>query len=232
MEWNSLRWGTLVARRQRFFMDLDTPEGPITVHCANTGSMAGLLEPGAKVGWMPATQPGRKLPGSAEIMIGKDFCAMIHTLRANRIVAEWLEENRTALGVLDGSWQQEVSVGESVRLDFGRRHSMKDCWDYAEVKSVSWVENQIGIFPDAKSDRARKQLLRMETLLDQGHSVTLIYLMTRSDGKQMGRGLSRDPEYEVLVEKLIPKGLKIKLLGLKWTEMNRSRWRVDAVELF
>ena len=43
---DSLIEGRLISRYKRFFADIDTNDGVITAHCANTGRMTGLLEKG------------------------------------------------------------------------------------------------------------------------------------------------------------------------------------------
>ncbi|MBO22246.1 MAG: DNA/RNA nuclease SfsA, partial [Rhodospirillaceae bacterium] len=65
--------GTLVQRYKRFMADivLDTGE-EITAHCANSGSMLGVKEPGSEVWVSPANNPKRKLKYTWELIkVGK-----------------------------------------------------------------------------------------------------------------------------------------------------------------
>ena len=53
--------GRLVRREKRFFVHVLIDGKPDVAHTNNTGSMIGLLRPGAPVLLSPAQNPGRKL---------------------------------------------------------------------------------------------------------------------------------------------------------------------------
>ena len=51
-----------IRRYKRFLVDAEGPDGPITAHANNTGSMLGLLRPGATIGLSTSDNPKRRLP--------------------------------------------------------------------------------------------------------------------------------------------------------------------------
>ena len=218
MELLGLKTGTLVARRQRFFMDILTDSGPLTIHCPNTGSMAGLLEPGLKVWWTPSQDPKRKLPGTAELLeFPTGSFALINTHRANAIVAEALAAQPDLMACGTGLWKAEYALGPGVRIDFGRTVAPSehvaldlDKIECLEVKSVSWVESGLARFPDAPSERARKQMQRMMEWVHSGHQAQILYFVARTDAVSVQLGHSRDPKYDALLKQSLEQGLGLK----------------------
>ena len=89
-----LREATLLRRYKRFLADIRLPDGQeITVHCPNTGSMRNCGQPGDRVWVSLDYKPGRKLPGTWELVeIGSGQVACIHSARANRVVAQALQQ--------------------------------------------------------------------------------------------------------------------------------------------
>lgn len=61
--------GKLIKRYKRFLADIELADGKmITAHCANSGSMLGLIEPGSEVWVSPANNPKRKLKYTWELV--------------------------------------------------------------------------------------------------------------------------------------------------------------------
>ena len=87
--------GTLIRRYKRFLADVELDGGEIvTSHCANSGSMMGVAEPGAEVWLSPARNPDRKLRYSWELIRVGDGLVGIHTGHPNRIVEEAVRAGR------------------------------------------------------------------------------------------------------------------------------------------
>ena len=64
-----LQKATLLRRYKRFLSDMLLPNGTTVVaHCANSGSMLGLTEPGSEVWLSPNTNPKAKLDWRWELV--------------------------------------------------------------------------------------------------------------------------------------------------------------------
>ena len=86
--------GRLVRREKRFFVHVLIDGKPDVAHTNNTGSMIGLLRPGAPVLLSPAQNPGRKLRWTLELVWCGDpaayprggFWAGVNTSTPNRML--------------------------------------------------------------------------------------------------------------------------------------------------
>ena len=149
--------GTLVKRYKRFMADVVLENGDtVTAHCANTGAMLGVQEPGSEVWLSPACNPGRKLKFTWEMIRIGDGLVGINTAHPNKIVAEAIEAGR--IPELDGydDLRREVKYGKNSRIDILLSGGGKpDC--YVEIKNVHLMrEPGVAEFPDSVSSRAAK----------------------------------------------------------------------------
>ena len=86
---------TFLKRYKRFLADFRCQDGAtITAHCANTGSMMGLLAPGSMAMLSRSDNPQRKLRYTWELTRENDTWVGIHTGRTNAIVREALMQGR------------------------------------------------------------------------------------------------------------------------------------------
>ena len=64
-----------------------------------------------------------------------------------------------------------------------------------EVKSVSWADDGIGRFPDAKSERARRHADELATLAHAGVQVAMLFCVQRGDAREVRPAWAVDPDY-------------------------------------
>lgn len=217
MQLPPLKAATLIKRYKRFLADVLTAEGEIlTLHCANTGAMTGCASPGDTVWYSTSDNPKRKHPYSWELTqkpSGEIIC--INTLRANTLVYEALQQRNILPLQQYDHISPEVKYGqENSRIDFllqSTALSIPDC--YVEVKSVTLVKQQIGMFPDAVTTRGQKHLRELIEVVEQGKSAVIFFACLHSATPQH-QGIQQfspaqhiDPAYAKLLTLAVQKGV-------------------------
>ncbi|WP_344798857.1 DNA/RNA nuclease SfsA [Litoribacillus peritrichatus] len=205
-ELSSGRW---IKRYKRFFLDVETNQGPLTVHCPNTGSMKNCGDPGDLVWYSLSDNPKRKLPGTAEVIEQADGHKIgINTHRANKLVAEALTQGLVSELNEYGNWRSEVKVGNS-RLDFcGTSEDGAVC--FVEVKSLTLHEGDgLGCFPDAVTERGQKHLKELMELVNQGVSAALLFCVQHSAITEARPADHIDPVYGRLLREAVQAGVKV-----------------------
>ena len=110
--------GTLINRYKRFLADVELDSGEtVTAHCANSGSMLSVNEPGSEVFLSPARNLDRKLKYTWEMIRVGTTLVGINTSLPNGLVEE---------AVLDGTivelggysrLRREIKYGKNSRID-------------------------------------------------------------------------------------------------------------------
>ncbi len=187
---------TFLGRRQRFFADVRLADGSAAVaHCANTGSMLGLLHPGcAALLADHGAEAKRKLRYTLLALQtpGGEWCGVLpvwaNRLAEQAVAAGWLPE----LGAVRRCLREQPLGGDS-RVDL--LVEAEGEWAI-EVKSVTLVQGEAALFPDAKSTRAVKHLQRLtERLATPGHRSAQLYLVQRPDAARVAAAALIDPDY-------------------------------------
>jgi len=204
--------GILLKRYKRFFAEIELETGEvITAHCPNTGPMTGISTPGSLVQVSPSTNPGRKLAYTWEMIQVHDTVPTwvgVNTGLPNRLVRLALEN---ALLPQLGNYDQirfEVPYGaEKSRIDFlltGEQIQPT----YVEVKSTTWAQGNLALFPDTVTTRGQKHLRELMALASENRAV-MLYFINRTDCTQFAPGDSADPAYGRLLREAIAKGVTV-----------------------
>lgn len=209
-----------VRRYKRFLIDAATEAGPVTAHANNTGSMLGLLRPGATIALSVSDNPKRRLPYTLEMVrladFRGDFWVGVNTLTPNRLFR---------LGVLAGAFpdlagyatvRSEPPFGGG-RLDFLLTGPGGRC--FVECKNVTMVEDGAAMFPDAATERGRKHLVELTRLAREGvDKAALFFCVQRPDGGCFAPAAVVDPEYADLLAVAVAAGVLVLPYRAKVTE--------------
>lgn len=210
---NPLIKGTLVKRYKRFMADVELADGTVVVaHCANSGSMLSVNEPGSTVWISPATNPDRKLKYTWEMIRIGDAMVGINTSHPNRLVADAIADG--TIKELDGyaSLRREVKYGKNSRIDILLEDDAKPMC-YVEVKNVTMRRDLSpgapADFPDSVTSRGKKHLEELSDMIAEGHRAVMMYLVQRDDADSFTIATDIDPDYADALRKAKKAGVEI-----------------------
>jgi len=213
--------GVLVSRYKRFFADVRLPSGEIvTAHCANSGSMLSVKEPGARVWLSPAADPARKLRYTWEIIEIHGGLVGINTGHPNRLVAEAIAAGQIPELAGYASLKREQKYGKNSRIDVLLEDPKRPpC--YVEVKNVTLKRNadadHPAEFPDSVTERGAKHLIEMTDMVKAGARAVMVYLVQRGDCSRFTVARDIDPTYAKTLKKAMSEGVEALCYGCEVT---------------
>jgi sugar fermentation stimulation protein A len=169
-----------IKRYKRFFVDLLLNKEIVTAHCANSGSMIGLLNKSENAWISESKNKERKLKYTLEILEHKNQMVGVNTHSTNKIIEEALINKKIKeLNNFD-QIQREVKFNDNTRFDFLVSNKKEKA--FIEVKNVTLKrETDYAEFPDAPTTRGQKHLLELIDAKRKGYQAYLIFLVQRED---------------------------------------------------
>ena len=170
------------------------PDGEIiTAHCPNPGSMLGISEPGLKVLMAKSANPQRKLPWTMQFVETESSLVLIESALANKLFFEAFQAGlfdslkefvhaRPEHTYKDSRFDFLLSrqiLAPKDKLDLSSVRDRSHC--LVEVKSTTYLDQGVALFPDAKTERGRKHLRTLSEGLDEGFAAVQFYVVARSD---------------------------------------------------
>ena len=190
----SLVKGKLIKRYKRFFVDVKLDKETVTAHCANTGSMKGLLDEGNEVYLLPNNNPKKKLKYGLEIIKTRKNLVGVNTHMANKITQHALENNLIKELKNNDLIKPEVFFNKETRFDFLIEKNKKK--SFIEVKNVTlFRDKDTAEFPDAVTLRGSKHLLALIDAIKKGYRSYLIFLVQIQNMKKFKIAKDIDAEY-------------------------------------
>lgn len=202
--------GTLIQRYKRFLADVTLDDGTVVVaHCANSGSMMSVCDPGSEVWLSPAANPARKLQYTWELVRIGDALVGINTMHPNRIAAEALEAGLIPELVGYPSLRREVKYGRNSRIDILlEAPDRPPC--YVEIKNVTLCRGA-GLleFPDAVTARGAKHLDELSAQVRAGNRAVMLFLAQRNDCHAFVAAADIDPAYAAGLRRAREAGVEV-----------------------
>lgn len=203
------------------------PDGPahdrtevVDAHLPDPGRLNELLVADARMRLRPAASPTRKTDWTAVLVEspGGDGWVSVDTTLPNRLVERTLREDglpELADWTLEAT---EVTLGRS-RFDFvlrrdrggdGNRDGDPPDRLVLEVKSVTLVEDGLGLFPDAVTARGARHVTELGELAASGErAAAVLFLVQRDDADAMMAAPSIDPDFARALEGARAQGVRV-----------------------
>ncbi|MGQ9687209.1 MAG: DNA/RNA nuclease SfsA [Desulfobaccales bacterium] len=206
--------GRFVRRYKRFLAEIQLPDDRrLWAHVPNTGALTGCLVPGQEVLLTEDFRPGRKTSHTWRFCKAGYHWVCVDTLVPNRLVAEAL-----ASPGLPGlppllSFRSEVLLPRGERLDFVA--DLGERLLFMEVKSITWVEDGVALFPDGITSRGRRHLEVLAEIAAQGHEAWQVFVVQRGDADRFRPAAAVDPAYTRELARAAAAGVHILVLQEK-----------------
>ena len=188
---------TFLQRVKRFSIELEHNGQRLWAHSNNSGSMAGLLEPGSPALISVAGAPGRKLPYTLELLQADGVWVGVNTSIPNKMLSAAFAAGRLPWATGYTHLKREARCApphEHTRLDgLFTGPNLPPLW--VEAKSVTLRQENDAAFPDAASERGRKHLETLMALKAQGCRCACFYLAQRYDVTAFRPAADIDPDY-------------------------------------
>ena len=93
-------------------------------------------------------------------------------------------------------------------IDFRLARDAEVCW--VETKSVTLVEEEIAMFPDAPTERGCRHLLELAAALKKGVRAAVVFVIQRSDAQNFVSNTAIDPEFSTVLARVVSAGVEVK----------------------
>ena len=207
-----------IARPNRFIVRAELASGSIVdAHLADPGRLIELLVPGATLRLRQAAPSAKRRTAYTVALVRASTSSRawvsVETTRANAL-AEGLLSTGAVQG-LEERWdlRREVRHGNS-RFDFLLERGATRLW--VEVKSVTLVDDGLGLFPDAPTRRGRRHVQELTTLVRGGESAMILFVAQRGDAKAVAPHALIDPEFADALADAEKAGVALRAAGIRF----------------
>jgi len=205
---NQLIPGLFIKRYKRFLADINMNNKIVTAHCANSGSMMGLLNKNNKVWLTESNNKKRKLKYTLQIIEDSGSKVGVNTHLTNKIVNHALQKNLIKNFSNKIKIKSEQVFGENTRFDFYLED--ENIKSFLEVKNVTLKRKpKIAEFPDSVTSRGTKHLNELINATKKGFAAYLLFVIQREDCNRFKIAKDIDPEYSKTLIKAIKHNVKI-----------------------
>ena len=202
-----LHEATFIARLNRFTARMRHDGREVMVHVANSGRLEELLRPEHPMYLTPAPPESlRKTAYTLALVEVNGALVSADARLPNALVREAIEADVVPELAGYRSIAQEVRFGES-RLDLVLSGLQGQC--YVEVKSVTLVENGVGLFPDAPTERGRKHVRSLGEAIRQGHRAAAVFVIQRPDVRSFSPNEVADPHFCETLRESVALGVEV-----------------------
>ncbi|NLP18159.1 MAG: DNA/RNA nuclease SfsA [Firmicutes bacterium] len=200
------REGLFIERPNRFVARVKIKGEEVLAHVPSSGRMQELLYPGAKVFLLPKGGAHRKTPFDLILAHKDGILVSLDSRLPNLLVYRSLQKG--ALPPFGDGWriEREVNYGSS-RIDF--RLQQGENTHLLEVKSVTLVQGQQALFPDAPTDRGTRHLTELTAARQDGYGAAALFIIQRADACTFSPNWNTDKNFAIALVRAAKAGVKV-----------------------
>ncbi len=173
--------GRLVERQNRFVVTVEIDGQHRDVYLDETGRLTTVLVDDATVYCQPADDPDRATDFTAVAVDTGAVTVSVRAAMANDLFVQALDGGHVPAFADATVQRQEPPLPDHGRTDVLLEREGAD--HYVEVKAVTHVEDGVGKFPDAPSDRAVRHLRGLQALVEDGTPASVVFVCQRPDAE-------------------------------------------------
>lgn len=197
---------TFIARTNQLLIEAQLNGRLVRAHMADRGRLTNLLVPGARLLLAPRDEIGRKTAFQVVGVYEGDELVSLDTQMPNRLVAAALAAGALPQFARYTRVQREVTAGEN-RFDFRLGEGLNTC--YVEVKSVGLVAQRVARFPDAPTERGRRQLEQFAIMSRNGQRCAAVFIIQRHRARALVPNDEIDPDFGRALRFALSNGVEI-----------------------
>jgi sugar fermentation stimulation protein A len=198
--------GEFLERPNRYLAHVLIDGKKVSAHVPDPGRLPGLMIPGRKVRLIYQPGPKRKTDYSLVLVRHGAIWVSVYPVFANSLIKEALTKNTLPMFAGFKDFTSEAKMGSS-RFDF--KLDYENGQAFVEVKSVSFVEEGIGKFPDAPTERGARHLMELTELKHKGIRAAVIFVSQRSDTRTIIPNDELDPKFGDCLRKAHQAGVEL-----------------------
>lgn len=181
----------VVARLNRFTVEVMLDGRPARAHLANSGRLDELLAPGTRCYVAPAPAPGRRTAYDLALVEYAGTLVSVDARKPNPLFEEALAERRLTAFAAYETWRREV-LYNGCRIDFRlEAPGLPPC--LVETKSCTLVVDGVALFPDAPTARGARHVRALIEARRAGIDAAVVWIVQRSDARLLRPWEEADP---------------------------------------
>ncbi len=184
-----LQQGIFIDRPNRFAALVEVDGAQVMAHVPNSGRMGELFTNGVTVFLTPRNGAGRKTAFDLSLVRLEDALVSSDARLPSALVDEAICDGRLEQ-FASFTWRRREATFSHSRLDIVLGNGGL-C--YVEVKSVTLVEDGVGLFPDAPTTRGARHLEALMEAKGQGHRAAVVFVVQRQDVRAFAPNVPADP---------------------------------------
>jgi len=213
--------GYFIQRWNRFLTLVNIGGKEEYAHLPNPGRLKELLIPGSRVILRRNERNDRKTKYTIIMVYKGDSMVSLDTTLPNALAVEAIKKKHLKEFEDYAIIQREVQYKGS-RFDLFLSKDEVLC--FLEVKSVTMLEDDVAMFPDAPTIRGTKHIHHLIEAIDEGYKASILFVIQRHGARYFTTNDETDPDFAKALRHAQKHGVELWAYGCK---ISRRKIEID-----